>query len=109
MFLGEDIGAWLVLALGAAMAAGHVAALLRPPPESSSHGAGSATDAAGDPKAGPGSKSEPEARGGPGDPAAGRAPRRRSPVQRRAPLARSILFICVGLLAAVWAFASLVS
>ncbi len=31
MFLGEDLLAWLVLAFGAAMAAGNIAALLRPP------------------------------------------------------------------------------
>ncbi len=31
MFLGEDLLAWLVLALGAAMAVGSVAALVRPP------------------------------------------------------------------------------
>ena len=33
MFLGEDLLAWLVLAIGGAMAAGNVAALLRPPDE----------------------------------------------------------------------------
>ena len=31
MFLGEDLLAWLVLAIGAAMAVGSVAALVRPP------------------------------------------------------------------------------
>jgi hypothetical protein len=31
MFLGEDLLAWLVLALGAALAAGSLAALVRPP------------------------------------------------------------------------------
>jgi len=31
MFLGEDLPAWLLLALGAAMAAGNLAALLRRP------------------------------------------------------------------------------
>ena len=31
MFLGEDILLWLMLALGAAMAVGNAAALLRPP------------------------------------------------------------------------------
>lgn len=31
MFLGEDLLAWLVLALGAAMAAGSIVALVRPP------------------------------------------------------------------------------
>jgi hypothetical protein len=31
MFLGEDLLPWLLLALGAAMVAGNVAALVRPP------------------------------------------------------------------------------
>jgi len=31
MFLGEDILAWMVIALGGAMFAGHLAALIRPP------------------------------------------------------------------------------
>lgn len=31
VFLGEDLLAWLVLALGAAMAAGSIMALVRPP------------------------------------------------------------------------------
>ena len=31
MFLGEDLLAWLLLALGGAMAVGNVAALIRPP------------------------------------------------------------------------------
>lgn len=31
VFLGEDLLAWLVLALGAAMAAGSILAVLRPP------------------------------------------------------------------------------
>ena len=33
MFLGEDLLAWLVLALGGAMAVGNVMALVRPPSE----------------------------------------------------------------------------
>ena len=31
MFLGEDLLAWLVIALGGAMFAGNIAALIRPP------------------------------------------------------------------------------
>jgi hypothetical protein len=31
MFLGENLLAWLVLAIGAAMAAGNLTALIRPP------------------------------------------------------------------------------
>lgn len=34
MFLGDDLLVWLLLALGAAMVVGNVAALLRPPPPS---------------------------------------------------------------------------
>ena len=33
VFLGEDLLAWLVLAIGAAMAAGNLLALVRPPPQ----------------------------------------------------------------------------
>ena len=35
MFLGEDILAWLVIALGGAMFAGNIAALIRPPKQRS--------------------------------------------------------------------------
>lgn len=68
MFLGQNLLAWLVLALGASMAAGNLAALLRP------------------------------------------RPHRRDPNDLdRAPLARSILYIVVGSVAALWAIASLLS
>jgi hypothetical protein len=67
MFLGEDLLAWLVLALGSAMAIGSLAAIVRPP------------DA---PKEGE---------------------------LARAPLARSLVMIAVGTIAAIWALASLVS
>jgi len=33
MFLGENLLAWLVLALGGALAVGNVLALVRPPPQ----------------------------------------------------------------------------
>lgn len=81
MFGGPDIGAWLVLALGAAMAVGHLAALLNPgrPRSPSPPGTGEATA------------------------------RDRSADRRRAPLGRSLLFIGVGLVAAIWALASLLS
>ena len=68
MFLGADILAWLVLALGASMAAGNVAALARPRQQ----------------------------RRDPGD-------------LDRAPLGRCLLYIAVGLVASVWALASLLS
>ncbi len=68
MFLGQNLLAWLVLALGASMAAGNLAALLRPRPQ------------------------------------------RRDPSDlERAPLGRSILYIVVGSVAALWAVASLLS
>jgi len=67
MFLGEDLLAYLVLALGAAMALGSLAALVRPPVA---------------PKEGE---------------------------LARAPLARSVVMIALGTLAAVWALASLLT
>ncbi len=68
MFLGQNLLAWLVLALGASMAAGNLAALLRPRPQ------------------------------------------RRDPADLdRAPLGRSILYIVIGSVAALWAVASLLS
>jgi len=67
MFLGEDLLAYLVLALGAAMALGSLAALVRPPEA---------------PKDGE---------------------------LARAPLARSVVMIALGTLAAVWALASLLA
>jgi hypothetical protein len=67
MFLGEDLLAYLVLALGAAMAIGSLMALVRPPES---------------PKEGE---------------------------LARAPLARSVVMIVLGTLAAVWALASLLA
>ncbi len=69
MFLGEDLLAWLVLALGGALFVGNIAAIVRPPE-------------------GQGFRSE-------GD-------------LERAPVARSLVMGLVGLVAAVWALASLI-
>jgi hypothetical protein len=66
-FLGDDLLAWLVLALGGALFAGNLLAIVRPP----------------------------ERRRDEGD-------------LERAPIARSLLFAGLGLLAAVWALATLV-
>ena len=66
VFLGDDLLAWLVLALGGALFAGNLMALVKPPP----------------PKEGDLAK---------------------------APVGRSVLMGVVGLLAAVWALASLLS
>ena len=66
-FLGDDLLAWLVLALGGALFAGNLLAVVRPPE---------------------GQREE-------GD-------------LERAPVARSLLFAGLGLIAAVWALATLV-
>ena len=68
MFLGDDLLAWLVLALGGALFVGNVAAIVRP-------------------------RAEPRDAG----------------ELERAPVGRSLLMGALGLLAAVWALASLVS
>jgi hypothetical protein len=65
LFLGNNLLAWLVLALGGAMAAGNALALMRPPPKARE-----------------------------GDLA-------------RAPVGRSLVMLSIGLIAAVWALASL--
>ena len=66
VFLGDDLLAYLVLALGGALFAGNLMALVKPPP----------------PKEGDLAK---------------------------APIARSVLMGVIGLIAAVWALASLIS
>jgi hypothetical protein len=68
MFLGEDLIQWLLLALGGALFAGNVMAILRPP-----------------------------------------AQQREQGNLERAPVGRSIAFAALGLIAAVWALATLVS
>jgi hypothetical protein len=64
-FLGQDLLAWLVLALGGAMAVGNVLALVRPPPRAKE----------------------------------GDLP--------RAPVGRSVVMLVIGVVAAIWALASL--
>ncbi len=68
LFLGDDLLPWLVLAFGAAMVVGNLAAFFRPPP------------------------AEP-----------GELDERREPP----PLARTVGFVVVGAIAAVWALATL--
>jgi len=65
LFLGNDLLAWLLLALGGAMAVGNALALVRPPAK----------------------------------PRQGDLP--------RAPVGRSVVMLVIGLVAAVWALASL--
>jgi hypothetical protein len=67
LFLGEDLLAYLVLALGGALFVGNVLAVVKPPPQAKE-----------------------------GD-------------LERAPVARSVVMAVVGLLAAIWALASLVA
>ena len=68
MFLGDDLLAWLVLALGGALLVGNVMAIVRPP-------------------TGP----------------------KEDNALERAPIARSAVMAGIGLLATVWALASLVA
>ncbi len=65
VFLGEDLLAWLLLALGGALAVGNTLALVRPPRQT------------------------------------------REGELARAPVARSVVMAVVGLVAAVWALATL--
>jgi hypothetical protein len=69
-FLGDDLLAWLLLAIGGALAVGTLLALLRPPPG--------------------------DVRGADDTPC-------------RPPLARSLVMIGIGLVAAVWGAASLIN
>jgi hypothetical protein len=68
MFLGDDLLAWLVLALGGALFVGNLLAVVKPPDQ-----------------------------------------QRDESHLERAPLARSLVFGGLGLVAAVWALATLVS
>lgn len=67
MFLGEDLIQWLLLALGGALFAGNLMAIVKPP---SDHEEGTL---------------------------------------ERAPLGRSLTFALLGLVAAIWALATLIS
>jgi hypothetical protein len=68
MFLGDDLLAWLVLALGGALLVGNVAAIARPPEQPREEGA-----------------------------------------LEQAPVLRSVVMAAIGLIATLWALASLVS
>lgn len=68
-FLGDDLLPYLVLAIGGALVAGNVAAIVRPPPREG----------------------------------------RKEGDLDRAPVARSVVMAVVGLVAALWALASLLS
>ncbi len=67
MFLGEDLIQWLLLALGGALFAGNVMAIVRPP-------------------------ADPE-----------------EDALERAPLTRSLFYAGLGLVAAIWALATLIN
>lgn len=68
MFLGDDLLAWMVLALGGALFAGNALAIVKPPPRPKE-----STDLA------------------------------------KAPVVRSVAMALVGLVAAIWSLASLIS
>jgi hypothetical protein len=68
MFLGEDLLQWLLLALGGALFAGNLLAVVRPPDRQRDEGN-----------------------------------------LERAPVARSLIYAGLGLVAAVWALATLIS
>jgi hypothetical protein len=68
VFLGEDLLQWLLLAVGGALFAGNLMAVLRPPEQ-----------------------------------------QRQDGNLERAPVARSLLFAGLGLVAAVWALATLIA
>ena len=67
MFLGENLLMWLILALGGALFAGNLVAMIKPPPKPQEGDLG------------------------------------------RAPIARSLFMSALGLVAAIWALATLVS
>ncbi len=68
VFLGEDLLAWLVLAVGAAMAVGNALALIRPPER-----------------------------------------RRHDDDLTQAPVGRAVVYIVLGVVAAIWGLATLVT
>ena len=68
VFLGEDLLAWLVLAVGAAMAAGNGLALFRPPEQ-----------------------------------------RRNDDDLAQAPVGRAVVYIVIGVVAAIWGLATLIA
>lgn len=68
MFLGEDLLAWLVLAVGAAMAVGNGLALFRPPEQ-----------------------------------------RRNDDDLAQAPVRRAVVYIVIGVFAAIWGLATLIA
>ena len=68
MFLGDDLLQWLLLALGGALFAGNVLAIVRPPEQQREEGS-----------------------------------------LERAPIGRSLLYAGLGLVAAIWALATLIA
>ena len=82
LFLGEDLITWLILAFGGALFVGNLAAVLRPPsPEKRRNRQGRRRE------------SQPD-----GD-----------ETLERAPVGRSLFMAGIGLIAAIWALASLIT
>ena len=90
LFLGEDFLPWMVLAFGAALVVGNALALFRPP---NPNGASRGRDTEGSAPKGGGTK------GGAGA----------DEQMERPPIARTVVMIVVGLVAAGWGLASLLS
>lgn len=80
LFLGEDLITWLVLAFGGALLVGNLAAVLRPPEPRN-------PDRGGSPRQDP--KDDDDR-------------------LERAPVGRSLAMAAIGLIAAIWAVASLI-
>lgn len=82
MLLGDDILAYLVLALGGALVVGNVLALVRPPPSRADAGDGMEDDGVEDGT---------------------------EPPLDRPPLARTLVMIGIGLVATIWSLATFIT
>ena len=87
LFLGEDLITWLVLAFGGALFVGNIAAIVRPPRRGDDEGSRPGGRAAG--------RRAGADRGGEAD------------ALEEAPVGRALVMAGIGLIAAIWALASL--
>ncbi len=84
MFLGDDLLAYLVLAIGGALMVGNVMALIRPPKSTSAT-----------------TTIEADA-----DDASSEGPIADEPAIKRPPIARTVVMIGIGLVATIWSLAT---
>ena len=97
---GDDLLPWLLLAFGAAMVVGNGLALIRPPTPRPNE------------KSDAGQGGEPGDRAGGASETASASPQdsdEGTPTPARPPLARSLTFMGLGAIVAIWALASLIS